>query len=519
MRQRNIILRSLHTLAFLILSAACGSPDRAAQLAGKAIDTLDDVQYATVQIEATGTFVDPQEGLLSNVAGRGSGFIIDPSGIAVTNNHVVSGAATLDVWVAGEETSRNAKILGVSECSDLALIDIDGENYPYLEWYAGDIRVGLDVYAVGFPLGDPEYTLTSGIVAKEKTSGETPWSSIDNVLEHDATLNPGNSGGPLVTGEGKVIGVNFASSQRPGTQAQYYAIKADEATAIIDRLRAGENVTSMGINGVAVNDGKSLFGIWVYSVTAGSPADVAGIRPGDIIVTLEGLVLSTDGTMSDYCDVLRTHGEDSVMSIQVLRFDTQEVLEGRVNGPALQVSYSFGRELASNVQTEKQVPSGAYKEYMLIRDSQNEIQMEVPTAWRDVDPDILWDYTASLWAAPDLVDFTIFEEGPGVSFAAFNREYLAVGTIEEELDDPFVRQDDCVFDNRYAFEKPNFRGMFDLYTDCNGVGGPMRLALVAELQDPTQDVLVRIIIQVVTEDDLYALDHILETFEVIAPIL
>ncbi len=519
MRRRRIIVRSLLSFLFLLLTSTCSSSDRAAQLAGKAVNDLDDVKYATIQIEATGTFVDPQAGLLSNIAGRGSGFIIDPSGIAVTNNHVVSGAATLEVWVGGEDASRNATILGVSECSDLALIDIDGEDYPYLQWYEGDIQVGLEVYAVGFPLGDPEFTLTSGIVSKEETSGDTPWSSVDNVLEHDATLNPGNSGGPLVTQDGKVVGVNFASSQRPGTQARYFAIKADEATAIIDRLRTGEYVTSIGINGGAVNDGESLYGIWVYSVTAGSPADVVGVRPGDIIVTLEGLVLSTDGTMSDYCDVLRTHGEDSVMSVQVLRFASQEVLEGRVNGPPLQVSYSFGRELASNVQEDEQLPSGAYKDYMVIRDSQNEIQMEVPTAWSDVDPDILWDYTASLWAAPDLVDFTIFEEGPGVSFAAFNREYLLVGTIEEELEDPFVRQDDCVFNDRYPFEKPNFKGMFDLYTDCNGTGGPMRLALVAELQDSTQDVLVRIIIQVITEDDLYALDHILETFEVIAPIL
>jgi serine protease Do len=519
MFQRRKAFKLFILVSISLLISTCSSSDRAEQLAGKAIDSLDDVKYASIQIEARGTFEDPTEGLLSNVAGRGSGFIIDPSGIAVTNNHVVSGAATLEVWVGGEKTSYNATVLGVSECSDLALIDIDGENFPYLEWYEGEIHVGIEVYAVGYPLGDPEYTLTNGIVAKEKTGGETPWSSIDNVLQHDATINPGNSGGPLVTSDGKVVGVNFASSQQPGTQTQFYAIKVDEALKIIDRLRTGEDVTSMGINGVAINDGESLFGIWVYSVASGSPADLVGIQPGDIIVTLEGLVLSTDGTMSDYCDVLRTHGEDAVMSIQVLRFETQEVLEGRVNGPPLEVSYSFGRELAATVQEEEQTPSGAYKSFMVVTDNQNEIQMEVPTQWSDINPDILWDYTASLQAAPDLVDFTLFEVGPGVSFIAHNREYLAVGTVEEELDDPFVRQDECVFQGRYSFEKPNFVGLYDLYTDCNGAGGPVRLALVAELQDSTQDVVIRIIIQVVTEDDLYALDHILETFAVISPIL
>ena len=92
------------------------------------VATLQDVKKATIQIEAQGSFVDPEFGFVYNSAGRGSGFIIDPSGIAVTNNHVVTGAALLKVWVGGD-TSKvyNAKVLGVSECSDLAVIDIEGE--------------------------------------------------------------------------------------------------------------------------------------------------------------------------------------------------------------------------------------------------------------------------------------------------------------------------------------------------------------------------------------------------------
>ena len=141
----------------------------------RAVTSLEDVKSATVQIEAQGTFVDPEFGLQLNAAGRGSGFIIDESGIAVTNNHVVTGAAFLQVWVGGESEPRNATILGVSECSDLAIIDIEGDGYPYLEWYDGTITPGLDVYAAGFPLGDPEFTLTRGIVSKERASGETSW--------------------------------------------------------------------------------------------------------------------------------------------------------------------------------------------------------------------------------------------------------------------------------------------------------------------------------------------------------
>jgi len=174
------------------------------------VTELSEVKSAVVQIEAQGTFVEP-EGEYTG-AGHGSGFIIDPSGLAITNNHVVSGAALLKVWIGGDiSKSYNAQILAVSECSDLALIDIDGDGFPYLEWYDGSINVGLEVYAAGFPLGDPEFTLTKGIVSKEEADGESSWSSVNQVIEHDATINPGNSGGPLVTSDGQIVGVNYAS--------------------------------------------------------------------------------------------------------------------------------------------------------------------------------------------------------------------------------------------------------------------------------------------------------------------
>ena len=140
-----------------------------------AVSSLDGVESASIQIEADGTFVDLEVGWQVNVGKLGSGFIIDPKGIAVTNNHVVTGAALLKVWVGGETKPRNAKVLGVSECSDLAVIDLEGDGYPYLEWFEGKVTTGLKVYAAGFPLGDPTFTLTDGIVSKPEASGETSW--------------------------------------------------------------------------------------------------------------------------------------------------------------------------------------------------------------------------------------------------------------------------------------------------------------------------------------------------------
>jgi hypothetical protein len=119
--------------------------------------SFQDVQKAVVQIEAEGTFLDPQFGLQVNSAGRGSGFIIDPEGYAVTNNHVVTGAALVKVWVNGETTPRNAKVVAYSECNDLALIKIDGSDFSYLEWYDGEITTGMEVYLAGYPLASRSF--------------------------------------------------------------------------------------------------------------------------------------------------------------------------------------------------------------------------------------------------------------------------------------------------------------------------------------------------------------------------
>jgi S1-C subfamily serine protease len=310
--------------------------------ASGAVDSLQDAKNAIIQIEAQGTFVDPEFGLMQNTAGRGSGFIFDPSGLAVTNNHVVTGAALLKVWVAGEDEVKNAKVLGVSECSDLAVIDIEGDGYDYLEWYDGSIDAGMDLYVAGFPLGDPEYSLTKGIISKARASGETSWASVDSVVEYDATTNPGNSGGPVITPDGKVIAVHYAGDS---SARQAFGISKDVAQNIIEDLKTEQNVDTIGVNGQAVaSEDGSLTGIWVSSVQSGSPADKAGVEPGDILTMMENLVLATDGSMSQYCDILRSHSPGDTLSIQVLRFGTGEVLEGQLNGDKMVVVSTMGTE-------------------------------------------------------------------------------------------------------------------------------------------------------------------------------
>lgn len=479
-----------------------------------AVSSLEAVQSATIQIEAQGSFVDPEVGLQLNAAGRGSGFIIDESGIAVTNNHVVTGAALLQVWVGGEDEPRNAKVLGVSECSDLAVIDIDGEGYPYFEWHEGDINVGLDVYAAGFPLGDPEFTLTRGIVSKAQASGETNWASVDAVIEHDATINPGNSGGPLVNTNGQVVGVNYAGASDTN---QYFAIVRDEAVRIIEQLRQSQDVNSIGINGQAVSDGQSIFGIWVASVESGSPADRAGIKAGDIITALEGLVLATDGTMADYCDVLRSHNPDDTMNVEVLRYSTQEVLEGQLNGRELEMTFSFAQELQEEAAAggiDENTTTAGYSGYTTVTDNSSILTVDVPVEWADLDgsPWTLSGETVgvSVSAAPDLNGFNTTWTTPGIFFGASDTLIQEFASMEEVLD-ILDFSDSCTYVGREPYSDALYTGAYDVWSEC---GGEDVLYVVLASTPETRDFLILVQVQIVSDADLEAFDYILNTFVV-----
>lgn len=465
-----------------------------------AVTSLQDVQSAVVRIVAEGSFVDPEEGFLLNSAGSGTGFIVDESGIAVTNNHVVTGAALLRVYVSGEDKPRNAKILGVSECSDLAVIDIEGDGFPYLEWYDGNISTGLDVYAAGYPLGDPEFTLTRGIVSKAKASGYTNWSAVESVIEHDATINPGNSGGPLVTSDGQVVAVNYASNPNYN---QYFAIARDEAVTVISQLEEGADIESVGVNGVAVGDGETFSGIWVSSVKSGSAADKTGLDGGDIILQMEGLALATDGTMEDYCSILRTHQPDDVLSVEVLRYATGELLEGQLNGDVLEVVDTFG---TSGPEPEDIT-------YMTIYDDYDVIQVDVPDTWTDVNG-AAWEIDgermgAALSAAPDLDDFysTSFAT-PGVFFAA-SAKLAQRYTADQYLDTLSSWTDYCTYDGRFDYDDGLYVGSYDSYSNCGDAGAGIT-NLVVKPADNSHLAFVQV--QTVTAADELALEQIWNTF-------
>jgi len=487
------------------------------------VNNLTNVKSAVIQIESQGTFVDPEFGQYSG-SGRGTGFIIDESGLAVTNNHVVTGAALLKVWVGGDTTKNyNAQIIAVSECSDLALIDIEGDGFPYLDWYPDPIQVGLEVYAAGFPLGDPEYTLTKGIVSKENAGGESSWASVNKVIEHDATINPGNSGGPLVSADGRVVGVNYASYT---AASQYFAIDRDAAVSLIERFREGENVDTIGVNGQAVvSDDGTLSGIWVSSIKSGSPADEAGIEPGDLITMLENLPLATDGTMASYCDIIRTQGDENTLAVEVIRFPTFEVLEGQINGRSLVVveggDVVSDPDTGSDDQEEPPADSGGYTEWY---DSEGALSVYVPSSWNDTSSSV-WENTwelgggktldfraADMSLAPNLDAFLNFN-GPGVEFSA-SRDWGNIGGYLQLLDGTeHWYLDTCRKEERADYQDEVYEGSYDWWL-C----GSMDYLVIAvrPIADPTAYLgLVQIAFDSSSDADWEFVDQITSTFDVI----
>jgi serine protease Do len=478
--------------------------------------SLAEIRQATIRVVARGTFVDPYSGVQANVPGSGSGFIIDPSGIAVTNNHVVTGAGILTVYVGDETEPRNARVIGVSECSDIAVLDINGEGFTALDWYDGDITAGLEVLASGFPLGDPEYTLLDGIVSKEDADGETSWASVDYVIEHTADTLPGNSGGPIVTKDGLVLGVNYAGNG----VGQAFAIGAPLARPTVEQIVANaSDVDSIGVNGEAISD-VDFFGIWVYSVESGSLAEAAGIAGGDLILAMEGIDVGDDGTMAAYCDVLRSHAPTDTLAVDVYRAADAGLYSGQINGTSLEFVTSLdgggeGDGLGGTVVRAVLPAAEAYFDYTEFTDDSGAITVTAPTAWSDVlgEP---WRYGGVSNVGPALsaaTDRQAWLDGwatPGLFIAASTE--LGLSPVELLADQDFSGS--CTYAGTEDYNDGYYVGLMDVWQDCGSAGSEF-LVVAAQPPDGSYIVLVQII--EVTDADVGAADQIFLSFFVTEP--
>ena len=231
----------------------------------------------------------------------GSGFIIDPSGYIVTNRHVVINAYSITVTLS-DGTRLPAKVIGHPPAIDIALLKVDAKRpLPMLQFANSEkVNVGDKVLAIGNPLGFGE-TVTSGIVsALNRNTGESPY---DNFMQTDAAINHGNSGGPLLNMEGKVIGVDTElitpNAASTGSIGLGLAIPSDDVAFAVAELRKYHRVRPGWIGArlqqitrdlAEAFDLASPSGALVAAVDKGGPADGAGLKPGDVIETFDGRV-------------------------------------------------------------------------------------------------------------------------------------------------------------------------------------------------------------------------------------
>ncbi len=242
----------------------------------------------------------------------GSGVAISDDGYIVTNNHVIDQADELIVTLNNKKDYK-AKVVGKDPSSDLAVIKIEANNLPYLQFAnSDDVHLGQWVLAIGYPL-NLETTVTSGIVsAKSRSIGINSRNSstpIESFIQTDAAVNPGNSGGALVNTDGDVIGINSAIASPTGSYAGYaYAIPSNLVSKVVnDIMKYGSAKRAylgvmfgndrMSEEDRQKNNMKEGDGVFVMDVAKGSAAEEAGVQKGDFITKVNGAVVNTGTEM------------------------------------------------------------------------------------------------------------------------------------------------------------------------------------------------------------------------------
>ncbi|HET6183993.1 MAG TPA: trypsin-like peptidase domain-containing protein [Acetobacteraceae bacterium] len=258
-------------------------------------------------------------GQRENVMGAGSGFIIDPSGIIVTNNHVVGNATKITVSLLDGE-QLPASVIGADELTDVAVIRVQPPHpLPAVTW--GDskkVEVGDWVLTAGNPFGLGGSVSVGIISALGRDLGAGPF---DNFLQLDAPINPGNSGGPAFNMQGQVIGMTTAIvSPSGGSVGIAFAIPSDLVRRTVEELEAHGSIPR-GWLGVSVENAERSSdatpkGVLVAGVERGSPAARAGLRPGDVVVAVNGEAVNTSlGLVRDIAE--RAPGQS--VTLEILR--------------------------------------------------------------------------------------------------------------------------------------------------------------------------------------------------------
>ena len=279
-------------------------------------------------------------------SGAGSGVIISSDGYILTCAHVVDGASTITVTI--DDKDYTATLVGEDTTSDIAVIKIDADGLtPATVGDSDSLKVGQSVMAVGNPLGELGGTVTGGMISALNRSVTIQGTSSTNtmsLIQMDASVSPGNSGGGLFNMNGELIGIVNAKSSSSDAEGLGFAIPINDAIKVAEELLQNGYVTGrpyLGISYLAVTDaqtaqqlGVNSYGVYIMEVVKGGPAEQAGLKAGDRIVSIDGTEIASK---DDLGTLMQKHAAGDTLSITVAR-----------DGQMQTVSVTLGEKTASN---------------------------------------------------------------------------------------------------------------------------------------------------------------------------
>jgi serine protease Do len=305
-------------------------------------DVVDEVDDSVVNVRVTGIGQDPL-GNTTEQKGEGSGVIISPNGIIVTNNHVVENATQVRVELINGE-QLEGRVLGTEPQKDLAVIKVDATDLTAITiGESGELRLGDDVIALGFPLGLGGLTVTKGIVSGLKrnisiggTAGQ-PAGRLESLLQTDAAINPGNSGGALVNRAGQLVGINTAAASASAAENIGFAIAIDEAMPVIRQIidephekRAWLGVSLASIEGPGdaaaanIDVDPDVTGAGIVEVFTGSPAEDAGVEVGEVITAVDDTPIESN---NDLTEALAEHDPGETVTLALVSSQGEREVE------------------------------------------------------------------------------------------------------------------------------------------------------------------------------------------------
>ena len=279
-------------------------------------------------------------------SGAGSGVIISSDGYILTCAHVVDGASTITVTIGDKDYT--ATLVGEDTTSDIAVIKIDADGLtPATVGNSDSLKVGQSVMAVGNPLGELGGTVTGGMISALNRSVTIQGSSSVNtmsLIQMDASVSPGNSGGGLFNMNGELVGIVNAKSSSSDAEGLGFAIPINDAIKVAQELLENGYVTGrpyLGITYLAVTDaqtasqlGVNAYGVYVVEVVKGGPAEKAGLQAGDRIVSVDGTEIASK---DDLGTLMQEHAAGDTLSITIAR-----------DGQMQTVNVTLGEKTASN---------------------------------------------------------------------------------------------------------------------------------------------------------------------------